>query len=242
MYYVPILALLIAVPNALLALHNYRESGGWFRKPGSRVRIRRIKHIKEVSDELGPDDCPDEVTQELGAARRDLAALYAVTTDINERDVQGNALLFGTTLGIFAGLLTLQPTFLGKILGIVLYLTSITFLVHVFGARRRWKCRQLLYGRFGGRADTPELPPVSRWPFVSRHLSQTRLNAWLNRTLGAGKPRPPEDITTEEIAELTELIEQWHTNPWWRRTQRAGSATTRVARRAALQVMTARTS
>ncbi|WP_162958097.1 hypothetical protein [Nocardia yunnanensis] len=233
MNYVPILLLLVGIPNALVGLRNYRESGGLDRKPGSRVRLRRIKHLVEISESLEPDHCPEEVTQELGAARRDLAALYAVTTDSNEKEVHGHAMLYGIVLGILAALLILQPTQLGKLLGIALYLASVVFLFHVVGLRRRLRCRQLLYGRFGGRADTPSLPPISRWPLVSRPLGQIRLNAWLNRTLGAGSPRPSEEITTEEINQLSHLIEQWHANPWWRRTQRVWTATTGFFRRVA---------
>ncbi|MFI1919360.1 hypothetical protein [Nocardia sp. NPDC020380] len=168
--------------------------------------------------------------QELSAAQRDLASLYAVIPDSNERDVTGNSLMIGLPTAIVSQLLLLQPIPLGKDLGIGVYIVSIVFIAHVLGPRRRMRSRRLLYGRFGGRPDTPALPSMSRWPFVSRRLGQIRLNKWLIQTLG-GAPRPPENITDEEISKLTDLIDQWHANPWWRRVLRAWIITAGAVRR-----------
>ncbi|WP_194814595.1 hypothetical protein [Nocardia sp. XZ_19_385] len=233
MIYFSIAMALLAIPAFLVQVRTYRQDGWLEVRPGARKRQRRIKRLEEVVKDLGSDSPPQQIEQELAAAKRDLESLFVVTTDANEQRVTDRSAVMCMSLLGTVYLVWLLPISLG--VGIPFYVAALFCIGPYINARQRRRARRLLYVRLGARSDVPSIPELSYWPFVSRGISAFRMTRWLNMCLGNGEPRAPQDITAEEIAALRTKIEQWCANPWWRRVERIweslSAALSRIAQR-----------
>ncbi|RJO77623.1 hypothetical protein D5S18_07750 [Nocardia panacis] len=224
---------LLAIPAFLVQVRTYGQDGWLEVRPGARKRQRRIKRLKEVVESLDTDDPPQQIEQELAAAKRDLESLFVVTTDANEQRVTDRSAVMFMSLMAMVYLVWLLPISIG--VGIPFYVAALIWIGPYINARQRRQARCLLYVRLGARSDVPAIPELSCWPFVSRGISAFRMTRWLNMCLGNGEPCAPQDITAEEIAALRTKIEQWCANPWWRRAEShwesLSAALSRVAQR-----------